>query len=71
MQKRNRDCFRLKHRTNSFNKPQNNDIRVCLIEKIYDKLISLKHGINIHKKNSVLKQDAVIEYLHEVYLSPD
>ena len=33
MQKRNIDWFRLKHKTNNFNKRQNNDRRVCSIEK--------------------------------------
>ena len=69
MQKRNIDWFRLKHRTNNFNKPQGNNERVCLmkLQEGYNKIISLKHWIKVHQRSPVLKQDTVIEFLNEMH----
>ena len=72
MQKRNRDWFRLKHRSNSFNKPQITleefvDRKRKILQEVGNKIISLKHRIKVHKTNPVLKQDAVIEYLNELH----
>ena len=36
-------------------------------QEIDNKIISLKHRIIVHKTSSVLKQDAVIEYLNELH----
>ena len=38
-----------------------------ILQEIYNKIISLKLRIKVHKTNPVLKQDAVIEYLNEVH----
>ena len=72
MQKKNRDWFRLKHRTNSFSKPQSYDGRVVewkrkILQEVDNKIISLKHRIKVHKRNPVLKQDAIIEYLNKLH----
>ena len=37
-----------------------------ILQEVDNKIISLKHRIKIHKGNSVLKQNAVIEYLNEL-----
>ena len=38
-----------------------------ILQVVDNKIISLKHWIKVHKTNPVLKQDAVIEYLNELY----
>ena len=38
-----------------------------ILQEVDNKIISLKHQIKVHKTNPVLKQDAVIEYLHELH----
>ena len=71
MQKRNRDWFRLKHRTNSFNNPKVTmekfvDWKRKILQEVDNKIVSLKHRIKVHKTHPVLKQDAAIEYLNEL-----
>ena len=36
--------------------------KIKILQKVDNKIISLKHRIKVHKTNPVLKQDAVIEY---------
>ena len=72
MQNRKRNWFRLKHRTNSFNKAQVTmkefvDWKRKILQEIDNKIIFLKHRIKVHKTNNVLKQDTVIEYLNELH----
>ena len=38
-----------------------------IFQEVDNQIISLKHRIKVHKTNPVLKQDAVIEYLHELH----
>ena len=38
-----------------------------ILQEVDNKIIFLKHRIKIHKTNPVLKQDAIIEYLHELH----
>ena len=38
-----------------------------ILQKVDNKIIFLKHRIKVHKTNPVLKQDVVIEYLHELH----
>ena len=38
-----------------------------ILQEVDNKIISLKHQIKVHKKNLVLKQDAVTEYLNELH----
>ena len=38
-----------------------------ILQEIDNKIISLKHRIKVHKTNTVLKQDTVIEYLNELH----
>ena len=35
-----------------------------ILQEVDNKIICLKHRIKVHKRNPVLKQDAVIEYLN-------
>ena len=37
-----------------------------ILQEYDNKIISLKHRIKVHKTNPALKQDAVIEYFHEL-----
>ena len=38
-----------------------------ILQEIYNKIISPKHGIKVHKANPVLKQDAKIKYFNELH----
>ena len=38
-----------------------------ILQKVDNKIISLKHRIKVHKTNPVLKQDAVTEYLNKLH----
>ena len=38
-----------------------------ILQKVDNKIISLKHWIKIHKTNHMLKQGALIEYLNELH----
>ena len=38
-----------------------------IIQEVENKIISSKHRIKVRKTSSVLKQDSVIEYLHELH----
>ena len=38
-----------------------------ILQEVDNKIISLKHQIKVHKKNLVLKQDTVTEYLNELH----
>ena len=38
-----------------------------ILQEVYNKIISLKHRIKVHKTNPVLKQDAVLEYLNKLH----
>ena len=50
MQKRNKNWFRLKHRTNSFV-----EWKRKILQEVDNKIISLKRRIKFHKTHSVLK----------------
>ena len=38
-----------------------------IIQEVENKIISSKHRIKVRKTNPLLKQDSVIEYLHELH----
>ena len=76
MQKRNRDWFKLieQHRierivsTNyKLTMEDFAEWKRKILQKIDNKIISLKHQIKVHKANVVLKQNAIIEYLNELH----
>ena len=38
-----------------------------ILQEVDNRIISLKHRINVHKANLVLKQDTITEYLNELH----
>ena len=66
MQKKNRDSFWMKHKTNDFNKPQSL-LNEMILQEIDKKIISLNYQVKVHKTNPVWKQEAVIKYLNELH----
>ena len=76
MQKRNRDWFKLieQHRierivSTNYKLTMEDFVewKRKILQKIDNKIISLKQQIKVHKANPVLKQDAIIEYLNELH----
>ena len=43
------------------------DWKKKILQEVDNKFVSLKHQIKVHKTSSVLKQNAVIEYLNELH----
>ena len=41
--------------------------KIKIPQEVGNKIISLKYRIKVHNTNSVLKQDAVIEYLNQLH----